>query len=63
MNVELGIGGLILLALEIWAFLKITASNASTGKKALWIVFILVVPVIGLIFWALFGPKGESATR
>jgi len=24
----------------------------------IWIVLILVLPVLGLILWALFGPKG-----
>jgi len=26
--------------------------------KALWIVLILFLPILGLIIWALFGPKG-----
>ncbi|MDO6749441.1 PLD nuclease N-terminal domain-containing protein [Gilvimarinus sp. 1_MG-2023] len=45
----------------VWAVLKITASNESTEKKVLWILFILVVPVIGLICWVIFGPKGSRA--
>lgn len=58
---EVGIGGVILLALVIWATLRILSSSVSTEKKALWVLFILVVPVIGLIFWALLGPKGNRA--
>jgi hypothetical protein len=37
---------------------KIIQSNASTGSKVLWTVLILLLPVLGLILWLLFGPKG-----
>ncbi|MBU2985651.1 PLDc N-terminal domain-containing protein [Saccharophagus degradans] len=57
---ETGIG-ILIFALIVWAVLKITASNESTEKKVLWILFILVVPVIGLICWVIFGPKGSRA--
>ena len=57
MGLEVGLFGIILLALDIWAILKIASSGASNGAKALWIVLILVLPVLGLILWALLGPK------
>lgn len=52
-----GIVGLAILALDIWAILRVVQSGASTGAKAIWIVVILVLPVIGLIIWLLAGPK------
>lgn len=52
-----GILGLIILALDIWAILRVVQSGASTGAKVIWIVVILVLPVIGLIIWLLAGPK------
>ena len=58
MGVEVGILGLIILALDIWAILRIVASSSDTGVKALWIVLILVLPLLGLVLWAIFGPKG-----
>jgi hypothetical protein len=51
---------LIILALDIWAIVKIVSSNVATGKKALWILLILVLPIIGLIIWALAGPSSGS---
>jgi len=42
----------------VYAIVKIAGSAASTGSKVLWIVLILLVPVIGVIAWFLFGPKG-----
>jgi len=52
-----GILGLIILALDIWAILRVVQSGASTGAKVIWIVVILVLPVIGLIIWLLAEPK------
>jgi hypothetical protein len=59
MGIEIGgILGLLLLILMVYAVVKIVQSNAGTGAKVLWIVLILLLPVLGLILWALFGPKG-----
>jgi len=52
-----GIVGLAILALDIWAILRVIQSGASTGVKVIWILVILVLPVIGLIIWLLAGPK------
>ncbi len=58
MGVEVtGLMGLIILVLAVWAIVNTAGSVASTGQKVLWIVLILVLPVIGFIFWFLLGPK------
>ncbi|MCV2892242.1 PLDc N-terminal domain-containing protein [Lentibacter sp. XHP0401] len=53
-----GLGGLIVLALNIWAIISILGSAASTGTKVLWTLLVLVLPVIGFIIWLIAGPKG-----
>ncbi len=53
-----GILGLIFLLIAIWAIAKIINSSATTGKKIIWILFILFLPVVGLLVWFLIGPKG-----
>lgn len=59
MGLEIGgLFGLIILILDVYAIVKILGSNATTGSKVLWIVVILLLPVLGLVLWALFGPKG-----
>ncbi|WP_339512428.1 PLDc N-terminal domain-containing protein [Pseudomonas sp. RL_15y_Pfl2_60] len=50
---------LIILALDIWAIINIVKSNAETGKKILWVILVLLLPVIGLIIWAIMGPRGN----
>jgi len=55
-----GILGLVVLVLDVYAILKIAQSSASTGMKALWIVVVLVLPILGLILWYLFGPGARS---
>ncbi|MEH6527060.1 MAG: PLDc N-terminal domain-containing protein [Sneathiella sp.] len=53
-----GILGLIVLALDIYAIVKIFQSSASTGAKVLWILLVLILPVLGLVIWFFAGPKG-----
>lgn len=58
MGVEVGgFFGLVILVLDVWAIVRIVGSGASTGSQVLWIVVILLLPVLGLILWAIFGPK------
>ncbi|WP_340107845.1 PLDc N-terminal domain-containing protein [Pikeienuella sp. HZG-20] len=62
MGVEVsGVGGLILLALDIWAIVSIVGSGASTGSKVLWVLIVLLLPLLGLILWLIFGPRGGKA--
>lgn len=52
--------GLLILVADIWAILNIVQSHESTGTKALWIVLVLVLPLLGLIIWYFAGPKSAS---
>jgi hypothetical protein len=54
--------GLVVLVLDIYAIVKIVGSRGSTGEKILWVVLILILPLVGLIIWALLGP-GSPAKR
>ncbi|PLV17238.1 PLDc N-terminal domain-containing protein [Pseudomonas guariconensis] len=51
--------GLIILALDIWSILHVLKSGAEVGIKVLWILLIVLLPVIGLIIWAIAGPRGN----
>lgn len=51
--------GLIILVLDIWAIINIVKSSTDTAKKVLWVLLILFLPVIGLVIWALLGPRGN----
>ncbi|RJG13458.1 PLDc_N domain-containing protein [Pseudomonas cavernicola] len=54
-----GLIGLIILALDIWAILNVIKSGAETGMKIIWALLILFLPVLGLIIWAVAGPRGN----
>ena len=59
MGIEVGgLLGLIILVLDVWALVKVFQSGAATGTKVVWIVLILLLPLLGLILWLLFGPRG-----
>lgn len=51
--------GLVILALDIWAIINVLQSGSETGIKILWILLILLLPVLGLIIWAIAGPRGN----
>ena len=60
MSIEIGgFFGLILLVADIWAIVNVVQSRASTGAKVLWIVLILLLPLLGLILWLIFGPRSR----
>lgn len=53
-----GIGGFILLVLNVWAIISIVSSTAPTGTKVLWTLLVLILPLIGFVIWLLAGPRG-----
>jgi len=53
---NLGIFGILVLIADVYAILRIAQSSDSAGKRALWIVLVLLLPVLGVIIWYLMGP-------
>lgn len=54
-----GLGGLIILALDVYALISILSSRASTGAKVVWTLVVFFLPLLGFIVWLLFGPRGN----
>ena len=52
-----GLGGVIVLVADVWAIVNIFQSSADTGKKVLWTVLVILLPVLGFILWYFLGPK------
>ncbi len=52
-----GLFGLLILILDVLAIIKTVQSRASTGTKVIWVVVVLLLPILGLVLWFLFGPK------
>ena len=64
MGIEVaGIGGLILLILNIWALVSIVTSGATTGGKVLWCLLVLILPLVGFIVWLIAGPRSRNTAR
>lgn len=62
MGIEVtGLGGLIVLALSLWAIVSIIGSSASTGKKVLWCLLVLILPILGFIIWLIAGPRARKS--
>ena len=62
MGIEVsGLFGLLVLIADVWAIVNIAQSAASTGRKVLWIVLVLLLPLLGFLFWLLLGPRSGKA--
>jgi hypothetical protein len=56
-----GVGGFILLVLDLWAIISVVGSNEGTGTKVIWVLAILFLPLIGFIAWLFMGPRSSRA--
>ena len=54
-----GIFGILVLIADVWAILNIFLSKSDTLKKALWIVLVLLLPLLGVIIWYFAGPRSS----
>ena len=52
-----GLLGLVVLVLDVIAIVDVVKGPMETGRKVLWIILILILPVIGLILYFLLGKK------
>jgi hypothetical protein len=49
--------GLLVLAGDVWAIINIFQSGASSEKKLVWILVVLLLPLLGLVLWYFLGPR------
>jgi hypothetical protein len=56
-----GLYGLIVLIADVWALVNIFQSRADTGRKVLWTVLVILLPVLGFVLWFFLGPKTAKA--
>ncbi len=56
---SMGLWGFLVLVADIWAIVSTVQSSATTGKKVVWILLILFLPVLGFVLWLLLGPRGR----
>jgi hypothetical protein len=58
---QYSLGSLIVLIADVWAIVNIFQSTGDTGKKVLWTVVVIILPVLGFILWFFLGPKTGRA--
>jgi hypothetical protein len=56
-----GIGGFLLLVADVWAIINIVESREPTGRKVFWAILVLVLPLVGFLFWLGMGPRSAKA--
>ncbi|MCO7564047.1 PLD nuclease N-terminal domain-containing protein [Pseudomonas sp. S 311-6] len=48
----------IILLVDLWAIVSVFRSEKSDATKILWALVLVALPVLGLIIWGIFGPRG-----
>jgi succinate dehydrogenase/fumarate reductase cytochrome b subunit len=56
-----GLFGLLVLIADVWAIVNIFQSGASTDRKVVWTVLVILLPVLGFLIWLFAGPRTGSA--
>lgn len=56
-----GLFGLLVLIADIWAIVSVIGSNSTTGKKVVWVLLILLLPILGFLIWFVTGPRARRA--
>ncbi|MBA1274004.1 PLD nuclease N-terminal domain-containing protein [Stutzerimonas azotifigens] len=55
------ITAVVIILLDLWAIVSVFRSDRGVGPKALWAIGISLFPIIGLIVWAIAGPRAVKA--
>ncbi|MBF0256884.1 MAG: PLDc N-terminal domain-containing protein [Gammaproteobacteria bacterium] len=50
------LGALLILLADVYAVIMILQSSEQMLHKALWVLLVVLLPLIGLIVWYLMGP-------
>ena len=50
--------GILILVLDIVVIMQIVNGSGDTGKKLLWIIIVLILPLLGPILWYALGRGG-----
>ncbi|MBF8743019.1 PLD nuclease N-terminal domain-containing protein [Pseudomonas guariconensis] len=48
----------IILLVDLWAIVSVFRSEKRDSTKILWALLLVIFPVVGLVIWGLFGPRG-----
>lgn len=52
-----GFLGFVIFFLDVWAIVNVVGSRASVLRKVIWVIVILLLPILGFLLWAIFGPR------
>ena len=52
---------ILVLVADFWSIVIIFQCGASTERKVLWTVLVVLLPVLGFIIWLIAGPRTGRA--
>lgn len=48
----------VVLLLDLWVINSVLRSDKASGIKSMWVVLVLLLPVVGVAIWGVYGPRG-----
>ena len=49
--------GIMVLLANLWAITRTVRSYAEPKTKLLWVAIVLLLPIVGMVLWIIFGPS------
>ncbi|KIH76702.1 Phospholipase_D-nuclease N-terminal [Geoalkalibacter ferrihydriticus] len=56
-----GILGLVVLVFVAYAIFNVVQSPVGIWSKVGWVLAVILIPVLGVLVWLLFGPRRSNA--
>ena len=53
----ISIAGIMVVIADIYAITRTLRSDSNTSRKMQWIAIVLLIPILGVVLWAMFGPS------
>jgi hypothetical protein len=60
MNNSYSLFGILVLILDLVAIFSVLSGSSTPGRKALWTILILVLPVVGMALYYLIGRTSQD---
>ena len=53
----ISIAGIMVVIADLYAIARTLRSDCGAASKARWIAIVLLVPILGVVLWSMFGPS------
>ncbi|MFJ5299141.1 PLDc N-terminal domain-containing protein [Pseudomonas sp. NPDC088368] len=51
---------IVLLLLDAWVIASVWRTTKAPGTKLGWALLVIILPLVGVVIWGIFGPRGVA---